>query len=151
GRELVAAPPVELLDRAVETQRSLLDQIQKRDAETAVALRDRHDEAQVRLDHAPLGDRVAALDLLGERDLLRCGEELVATDVGEEQLERVGGTRERLGSPHLGLRGLLFLLLLLARALRRADLETDGLELALQRLGFVLVELVLEDERLELR
>src|SRR2546428_12715698 len=33
GRELVAAAPVELLDGAVEAERSLLDQIQERDAE----------------------------------------------------------------------------------------------------------------------
>jgi hypothetical protein len=32
-----------------------------------------------------------------------------------------------------------------------ADLEADRLELALKRLGLVFVELVLEDERLELR
>src|SRR5262249_60689913 len=38
GRELVAAAPVELLDRAVETERALLDQVQERNAETAVAL-----------------------------------------------------------------------------------------------------------------
>ena len=66
---------------------------------------------------------------------------------------RVGGARERLGSPHLGLRGLLlllFLVALVASALRLADLETDRLELALERLGLVVVELVLEDERLQL-
>src|SRR5439155_11534028 len=40
-RELVAAPPVELLDRAVEAERALLDQVEERHAEPAVALRDR--------------------------------------------------------------------------------------------------------------
>src|SRR5207244_8378625 len=63
-RELVAAPPVELLDRAVEAERALLDQVEERLAEAAVALGDRHDEAEVRLDHASLGDDVAALDAL---------------------------------------------------------------------------------------
>src|SRR5439155_1522751 len=58
GRELVAAAPVELLDRAVEAERSLLDEIEERNAEAAVALRDRHDETQVRLDHAPLLGRL---------------------------------------------------------------------------------------------
>src|SRR5207244_5522779 len=54
-RELVAAPPVELLDRAVEAERALLDQVQEGDAESAVALRDRDHQAQVRLDHPALG------------------------------------------------------------------------------------------------
>src|SRR5919202_395014 len=71
GRELVAAPPVELLDRAVEAERALLDQVEEGNAEPAVALRDRHDQAQVRLDHAPLRGRIAPLDRLRERDLLR--------------------------------------------------------------------------------
>src|SRR5207302_2091726 len=44
-RELVAPAPVELLDRAVQAERALLDQIEERDAEAAVALGDRHDEA----------------------------------------------------------------------------------------------------------
>ncbi len=54
GRELVAAAPVELLDGAVQAERALLDQVEERHAEAAVALGDRDDEAQVRLDHAPL-------------------------------------------------------------------------------------------------
>src|SRR5436190_1133159 len=49
-RELVAAPPVELLDRAVQAQRPLLDQVQERHAEASVALGDRHDETKIRLD-----------------------------------------------------------------------------------------------------
>src|SRR5262249_57250639 len=53
-RELVAAAPGELLDRAVQPERALLDQIQERDAEPAVTLRDRHDEAEVGLDHPAL-------------------------------------------------------------------------------------------------
>src|ERR1700756_4978374 len=38
--ELVSTAPVELLDRAVQAERALLDQIQERDAETSVALGD---------------------------------------------------------------------------------------------------------------
>ena len=97
GRELVAPAPVELLDRAVEAERALLDQVEERDAETAVALRDRDDEPQVRLDHLALRDQVAALDPLREDDLLRGGEQLVASDVGEEQLEAVAGARRLVG------------------------------------------------------
>src|SRR5919201_2653435 len=96
-RELVAASPVELLDRAVETERSLLDQVEERNAEAAVALRDRDDETEVRLDHAPLGSDVAALDRLRERDLLGRGQQLVTADVGEEELQAVGGAHEDLG------------------------------------------------------
>src|SRR5262245_25064024 len=44
GRELEPPAPVELLDRAVETERSLLDQIEEGDAEPAIALRDRDDQ-----------------------------------------------------------------------------------------------------------
>src|SRR3954447_16561273 len=52
--ELVAAAPVELLDGAVEAEGALLDQVEERHAQAAVALGDGHDEAQVRLDHPPL-------------------------------------------------------------------------------------------------
>ena len=40
---------------------------------------------------------VALLDALRERDLLGCGEQLVAPDVGEEELQRVSGAEHRLG------------------------------------------------------
>src|SRR5918996_1349439 len=93
-REHEAATPVELLDRAVEPERSLLDEVEEGDAEAAVALGDGHDEAEVRLDHRPLGDGVAPLDALRERDLLRRRQQLVATDVGEEELQAVGGARD---------------------------------------------------------
>src|SRR6266516_678180 len=47
GRELVAAPPVELLDHAAEAKRALLDQVEEGDAEAPVALRDRDNQPQV--------------------------------------------------------------------------------------------------------
>src|SRR4029453_19029232 len=50
-RELETTTPVELLDRAVQTERSLLDEVEERDTQTAVSLRDRDDETKVRLDH----------------------------------------------------------------------------------------------------
>src|SRR5205823_10249667 len=104
GRELVAAAPVELLDRAVEAERPLLDQVQERHAEAAVALRDRDDETQVGLDHPPLGGDVAALDRLRERDLLGRGQQLVAADVRQEELQAVGRADQDL---RLRLEGLL--------------------------------------------
>src|SRR6266516_1567185 len=117
-RELVAAAPVELLDRAVEAERSLLDQVQERDAEPAVTLRDRDDQAQVRLDHPALGGQVAALDRLREHDLLGRSQQLVAADIGQEELQAVGGADEHL---RLGLLGGL--LGLLAFGARLAHLE----------------------------
>src|SRR5206468_2458336 len=106
-----SAPPVELLDRPVQAERSRLDQVEERHAETAVALRDRHDEAQVRLDHAALRGRVAALDRLREDDLVGGGEQLVLADVGEEELQAVG--RAAHGRGGLGGGELRFFLLLL--------------------------------------
>src|SRR5690606_6094036 len=55
GRELVAAAVVELLDRAHEADVALLDEVQEREAPLHVLLRDRDDEAQVRLHHLGLG------------------------------------------------------------------------------------------------
>ena len=56
-----------------------------------VLLRDRDDQAQVRVDHALLGGDVALLDPLGELDLLGGGQQRVAADLVEEELQRVGG------------------------------------------------------------
>ena len=43
-----------------------------------------------------LAVEVAALDRLRERDLLGRGQQLVAADVGEEELQAVGGADQRL-------------------------------------------------------
>ena len=58
-RELVAAAPVELLGGADEADRPLLDEIEERQPLVAVALRNRDDEAEVRLDHLLLRAQVA--------------------------------------------------------------------------------------------
>jgi hypothetical protein len=47
------------------------------------------DEAQVRVDHALLRRAVAALDLLGELDLLGRRQQLVLAELVHEQVERV--------------------------------------------------------------
>jgi hypothetical protein len=65
-------PPVEFLDSPVQPERTLLDQVQQGDTAASVVLGDRADKTQVRLDHPSLRIAVAALDPLGERDLL-CG------------------------------------------------------------------------------
>ena len=90
GRELEALAPVELLGGADEADRPLLDQVEERQALVAVALRDRDDEAQVRLDHLLLRAVVAALDPLRELDLLRGGQQVDLADVLQEELQRVG-------------------------------------------------------------
>ena len=56
-----------------------------------VLLRDRNDEAEVRVDHQILRLLVAALDALRELDLLRGGEQLVAAGLVQEELQGVGG------------------------------------------------------------
>jgi hypothetical protein len=87
GRELVAPAPVELLDRAVQAERALLDQVEKGNAEAAIALGDRDDEAQVGVDHLLLGSEVATLDPLGKYHRLGRAQQPVAADLGEEELE----------------------------------------------------------------
>ena len=97
-RELVALAPVELLGRAHEADRPLLDQVEERQALVAVALRDRDDEPQVRLDHLLLRAMVAALDPLRELDLLRGGQQIDLADVLQEELQRVGRELDASGS-----------------------------------------------------
>ena len=89
GRELVALAVVELLDRADQAQRALLDQVEERQPAAEVPLRDRDDEAEVRLDHLRLRDHVAALDALGEVDLLVGGEQRHLADLAQVEPERV--------------------------------------------------------------
>src|SRR5581483_411235 len=88
--ELEPLAVVELLGRADEADRPLLDQVEERQALVAVALGDRDDEAEVRLHHLLLGAVVAAFDPLRQLDLLRRGEQVDAADVLEEELERIG-------------------------------------------------------------
>ena len=89
-RELVALAPVELLGRTDEADRPLLDQVEERKALVAVALRDRDDETKIRLDHLLFGTVVAALDALGDLDLLRGRQQIDLAHVLEEDLQRVG-------------------------------------------------------------
>jgi hypothetical protein len=61
-----------------------------------VLLRDRHHEPEVRVDHPFLRLEVALLDALRDVDLLGGGEQRVAPDLVEEQLERVRRGRGQL-------------------------------------------------------
>src|SRR5207248_6820159 len=75
SRELEALAPVELLGGADQADDSLLDQVEERQAVALVLLRDRDDEAQVRVDEQVLGLLVTALDRLRELDLLCRGQQ----------------------------------------------------------------------------
>ena len=90
GRELEALAVVELLRGADEAERALLDEVEERQSLVAVVLGDRDDEAQVGLDHLLLGVEVAALDALGEVDLLLRRQQPDLADVLQEQLKGVG-------------------------------------------------------------
>ena len=107
-----------------------------------VALRDRDDEPQVRVRHPLLGGLVALLDPLRERDLLGRGQERVPPDLVQEELQAVRaaagrGPQVETGLRVVGVRGLL-------------DLDVGRDERSPQRLDGVLVEVVLELQRLEL-
>src|SRR4051794_31197911 len=91
GRELEALAVVELLRRANETERPLLDQVQERQALVAVVLRDGDDEPQVGLDHLLLGVQIPAFDAAGEVDLFLSREQPDLADVLQEQLKGIGG------------------------------------------------------------
>jgi hypothetical protein len=84
GRELEALAVVELLHGADQADRALLDEVEQRQPLALVALGDRDDEAQVRGHHPLLGHQVAALDALGQRDLVLAGQQRGLADVGEE-------------------------------------------------------------------
>ena len=90
GRKLEALAVVELLGRADEPECALLDQVEERQALVAVVLRDRNDEAQVRLDHLVLGVKVATFDLLRQVNLFLGGQQANLADVLEEELQRIG-------------------------------------------------------------
>src|SRR5512133_17656 len=142
-RELEAAAPVELLHRADQADDSLLDQVEQREPVALIPLRDRDDQAQVRVDHPLLGFGVAALDPLGELDLFLLGQQRPATGLVEEELERVGG-RDGEVAVHVGA------LVLLAAAVV-ADLDPALLELLVQPADLFVVEFLACDELVELR
>jgi hypothetical protein len=88
---------------AIEPERALLNQVEERDAVSAVPLRYRDDEPQVRLDHVLARSAIAAFDSLGERQLLDRREELVPADAFEEEMQRLEARRRRLGPGRLRL------------------------------------------------
>ena len=94
GRQLVAAAVVELLHRADQAERALLDEVEEGCPASEVALRDEDHEAQIGLDHLLLGRVVAALDAPGQRALLCAGQQRHLADRAQVQAQ---GVRRRLG------------------------------------------------------
>src|SRR5215213_4153130 len=99
GRELEALPPVELLGSADQAQHALLDQVAQGEALALVLARYRDHQPEVGVDHPVLGNHVAALDALGELNLLSSGEQRVLPRLVEEELQAVGGRIRRLVVP----------------------------------------------------
>ena len=139
-RELEALAVVELLDRADQPERPLLDQVEEREPAAEVALRDRDDEAQVRLDHLRLRGHVAALDPLGQVDLLVGGEERHPADLAQVEPQRV----ERRLDGEVELRRVLLLLgeRLLVRQ-RLVLLALDELDAVVDQVRREVLELLL--------
>src|SRR5213592_882655 len=138
-RELEALAVVELLGRAHEPDRPLLDEIEEGQALVAVPLGDRDDEAQVRLDHLLLRFMLAALDALRELDLLGGGEKVDLADVLQEELQRVGRDLAR---------RLRLLLLLVVPVLH--DLDLQLLERVVEVVDLRGVEIELAERRADL-
>ena len=109
-----------------------------------VALRDRHDEPQVGVDHLLLGGGVAALDALGELDLLLRGEQRIAADLVQEELQAVG---RRVASPPFEYSPSPAS----AADAVVGDLDPAALELLVQLLHRLVFELVRREQRLDLR
>ncbi len=89
GRKLVALAIVEFLHRANEAERAFLDEVEEREAAPEIALGDRDDQTEIRLDHLALGAHVAALDALCERYLLVGGEQRNFSDLAQVEPQRV--------------------------------------------------------------
>ena len=94
GREPKALAPVELLRGANQPEHPLLDEVQQGHLRRhLVALGDRDDEAQVVVDELLLGREVAALDALGQLELLGTGQQRAARRLAQELAHRVDRVR----------------------------------------------------------
>ena len=123
--ELEAELVVELLDRADQAEVAFLDEVEERDAGFRVVARDRHDQAQVRLDQTALGGLVALVLQAGELAFLRRGEQRAVADLADVELERI---RElRIGGLRLDDGVFLFV-----RELTRDRPARDQLEMSLR-------------------
>src|SRR6184192_1269371 len=143
GRELVALTIVKLLDGANQAERALLDKVEEAQAAPEVRLRDRDNEAEVRLYHLRLRRHLAALDPLREVDLLVGGQQRHLADLAQIEAQRV----ERGLDGQVELRGLdlffgevrLFVWGMLVR------LAFDELDAVIDQIGVEVFDLVLAE------
>src|SRR5215213_2117393 len=143
-RELEPLAVVELLGGADQPDDPLLDQVEQRQTVSLVLLRDRDDEAEVRVHHQVLRLLVAALDPLRELDLLRRRQQRIPPGLVEEELEGIGrGGRQRVVA-------VGDLLLDRTRAVV-GEVDPVALEAVEQRLDLLLVQLELLYVLLHLR
>ena len=91
GRELEPELVVELLDRPDQAHVPFLDQIQERHAGLRVVAGDRHHEAEVALDQAPLCGLVPKILAPGELALLGRGQQPAVADLADVELQGIRG------------------------------------------------------------
>ena len=109
GGKLVALGPVELLDRSDQADRALLDEVQEVHTGALVALGPVDDEAQVRLDHLPLGRLVTLGDAPAQVELLGRPGNCPGTDLLEVQARQIEGGTARVSMGSLDADGLSLL------------------------------------------
>ena len=143
GRELEALAPVELLDRAVEADDALLDEVAEAGRrDPGSASRCETTRRRFELIMRSFAGLVATLDALRELDLLGRGQQSASADLVHEQGQRVG----RHGG--VGLEAELGLVIRLVLVLVRGQkLHSAGLELRAQGCDLVVLELELECQR----
>src|SRR5204863_802605 len=126
-----------------QAERALLDKVEEAQAAPEVRLRDRDDEAEVRLDHLRLRRHLAALDPLREVALLVGGQQRHLADLAQIEAQRV----ERGLDGQVELRGLdlffgevrLFVWGMLVR------LALDELDAVIDQIGVEVFDLVLAE------
>src|SRR5829696_1544901 len=144
GRELVALAVVEFLDGPDQPERPLLDEVEERQPTAEVSLGDRHDQAEVRLDHLRLRAHFAALDALGEVHLLVGRQQRHLPDLAQVEPQRVEARLD--GQVELG--RVLRLLLLDERPLvwkALVVLALDELHAVVDQVGGEIFELILRE------
>ena len=108
-----------------------------------VLLRDRDDQPEVRVDHPVLRLLVAALDALGELDLLLRGQQRIAGHLVQEELQRIGRDDREVA---IDVRAVHLLLAAVV-----GDVHVVLLELLVEARDLLVTEVVRVDELLQLR
>ena len=129
---------------ADQAEDALLDQVEQVEVLAHVAAGVRDDQPQVRVDQPLLCLQVAALDALGEVDLLLLGEQRIAAHLVEEELERVRGGLGEVAVAVAGRLGRLFAAVVLQR-------EPGALDALLHQLRLFIREIHFLHQRIDLR